>query len=88
MLNNPIISKKFFFCIKNTASTLLLSTHAAELAEQSGLNADQIERVATMLANENPALKENSELAADAAERYIRLNNAFDNLYTNGDKYK
>ena len=74
--------------IKNTASTLLLSTHAAELAEQSGLNADQIERVATMLANENPILKENSELAADAAERYIRLNNAFDNLYTNGDKYK
>ena len=73
--------------IKNAESALLLSIRSAELAEKSGLSADQIERTATWLAKDSEVLQQNSELAADAAERYLRLNNAFDDLYTNQDKY-
>ena len=80
---------------KNAESTLLLSVRAAELAEKSGLSANQIESTAAWLAKSgqfteeySQKLRENSQLAADAAQRYLRLNNAYDDLYTNGDKYK
>ena len=71
----------------NAASSLLLSVRSAELAERSGLSADQIQRTATWLAKDSEALQQNSQLAADAAQRYLRLNNAVDDLYNNQDKY-
>ena len=74
--------------IQNAEASLLLATRAAQLAEASGINAEQIQKTAIWLSQSNPALKENAELAADAAQRYIRLNNAMTDLYDNGDKYR
>lgn len=74
--------------VANATATLELSVRSAELAQRFSLNGDQIERVAAQLASENEYLAKNSELAADAAVRYIRLNTAVEDLYTNADSYR
>lgn len=74
--------------IRNAEATLQLSVRAAELEQATGISADQIERMADHLADTDPLLSKNSELAADAAARYIKLNRAIADLYDNADSYR
>ena len=74
--------------IHNATSNLQLATRAGQMAEQYGLSANEIERAAKWLAETNPLLELNSELATDAAVRYLRLNDGVESLAKNADKYR
>lgn len=74
------------------AYDLARATHAAEMGQQYGIEAERISELAdeyARLASEGQAeyagLNENAELAADAATRYIRLNDAIADLQKNYD---
>lgn len=74
------------------AHDLARATYAAEMGQQYGIEAERISELAdeyARLASEGQAeyagLNENAELAADAATRYIRLNDAIADLQKNYD---
>ena len=74
------------------ANDLVRATYAAEMGQQYGIEAERISELAdeyARLASEGQAeyagLNENAELAADAATRYIRLNDAIADLQKNYD---
>ena len=73
---------------QNTARYQLeIAVGAAEAAEEYGIEAERISKLAEVLAEGNEALLNNSELATDAAVRNIRLNDAVEDLYDNWDDY-
>ncbi len=74
------------------ANDLARATYSAERGQQYGIEAERISELAdeyARLASEGQAeyagLNENAELAADAATRYIRLNDAIADLQKNYD---
>ena len=74
--------------LKDAEETLALSIRIGELSEQTGISADQIEKMSDVLRAQNDALARNGELAADAAVRYIKLNTAVSDIYDNLEDYQ
>lgn len=96
-LNRYILARQQGNQIQEQAARydLQLATRAEQNSRAYDIQAQRISEVAKRFAEMGQAgeagyegLEENAQLAADAATRYIRLNDAIVDLYDNFDKYK
>ncbi len=71
---------------ESARANLERTIRSEEVGQQYGIEPDRISALANQFASTNEGLRENAELAVDAATRYIRLNDALADLQTNYEK--